>query len=83
MTKVKHGFTNHPVQFDQYMYAERLERQIELQEETNDLLKQLIKAQEPAKEEVKPAAKASTTAKKEPAPKEEEKDAPAEEKKGD
>ena len=82
MANSKHEYKSAPVQFDQTLYLERLERLADLFEENNVLLKQLVKAQEPAKEETKPAAKASTTAKKETAPKE-EKDAPAEDKKGD
>jgi hypothetical protein len=72
----KHEYEQKPSQYDQMLYLERMERQNELLEETNSLLKQLIKAQEPAQEEAKPAAKKTTTQKKDEAE-------PAEDKKGE
>lgn len=73
-----HKYEHQPSQFDQMMYLERMERQTELLEETNALLKQLIKAQEPAKEEAKSTSTKTTTSQKK-----EDEAVPAKDKKGE
>lgn len=76
MAKKKHEYENAPVQFDQMLYLERIERQNELLEENNALLQKLVDAQAPKEE-----AKSKTTTKK--ATTTTEKDEPAEDKKGE
>lgn len=76
MAKKKHEYENAPVQFDQMLYLERIERQNELMEENNALLQKLVDVQAPKEE-----AKSKTTTKK--ATTTTEKDEPAEDKKGE